>query len=114
MCDGDDALKAPPNKILWEHSDPRWFRSPGDEKELAAAAALCVDESKLPPLAVSLAPPQGERRRSLERVAPSRLHAAKAATLADAFSLAENRFALDRGMLLLQRWLSWDKSAVLR
>jgi ATP-dependent exoDNAse (exonuclease V) beta subunit len=99
LCDGDDAQHAPPNKILWEHGDAQWFRSPGDEKELAAAADG-VDESKLPPLAVKVAPADGSRRRSLERVAPSRLHSAKSATLAEAFALGENQYALDRGSLI--------------
>jgi ATP-dependent exoDNAse (exonuclease V) beta subunit len=99
LCDGDDAQKAPPNKILWEHGDPNWFLSPGDEKE-QAAAALMIDESELPPLSVKVAAADGSGRRSLERVAPSRLHAAQSTTLADVFSLAENRFALDRGTLI--------------
>lgn len=100
LCDGDDAQQAPPSKLLWEHGDPRWYQSPGDEKELAAAAASEIDESQLPPLQVKVAPPDSARRRSLERVAPSRLHAAKAVSLATAFALGENQYALDRGSLV--------------
>ena len=118
LCDGDDAQQAPPNKILWQLGDPRWYQSPGDEKELAAAAAEAIDESKLPPLQVKLATPDSSRRRSLERSAPSRLHAAKHVSLASAFALGENQYALDRGSLVHAcfeniEWLDAQRAAPL-
>ncbi len=99
-CTLKDTDPAGPETTVWEDGDPCWFESPGDEALAGDRHTASVELTSTTPLVVRVAPPRDGVTRSLDRVAPSRLHAAKNITLARVFADAENTFAKDRGSLI--------------
>jgi ATP-dependent exoDNAse (exonuclease V) beta subunit len=85
---------------LWEHGDSNWFKKPGDDDKRRTEAAKTLEKAEKTPLIVRVAPPAASARRSLDRAAPSRLHAVKTLSLDRIFAEAENTYAKDRGSVL--------------
>jgi ATP-dependent exoDNAse (exonuclease V) beta subunit len=69
--------------LLYEHGDPTWFLRTTPSEPLAAAPATV----QLPP--ISFRPPESERRRGMEQVAPSRREGQGRVVLARLFHPSE-------------------------
>lgn len=94
-----DEKPTAPRTLLWEHGDRQWHQRPGAGAE--AAETRAADEAaKASPLVVRLAPSDDGARRSLERIAPSRMHAVSGKSVEQLFAEAENTYAKDRGTLI--------------